>query len=277
MGDLPVADVGTAHVLQVLEPIWTKKPETASRIRGHIENIIDYAKTREWRAGENPARWKGHLDELLPARGKVRKVEHHAALPWRDAGTFMTELATQEGVAAMALRFAILTAARTGEVIGARWSEIDWDEAAWTIPARRMKAERMHRVPLSDPALDVLREVARLNTSEDAELFVFPGMKPGSALSNMALFMTLRRMKRGDLTVHGFRSSFRDWAAETGKPADMAEAALAHTVGDKTIQAYLRGDLFERRRRLMDDWAAFCSRPMPAEGSNVTKIRAAVA
>jgi len=266
MGNLPVADVGTAHVLQVLEPIWQKKPETASRVRGRIESIIDYAKTREWRTGENPARWKGHLDKLLPARAKVRKVEHHAALPWKETGAFLVELAEQEGVGAMALRFAILTAARTGEVIGAKWSEIDWQDATWTIPAGRMKAGRLHRVPLSSQALDVLREVVKLNTSDDADLFVFPGLKPGRTLSNMALLMLLRRMKHDDLTVHGFRSSFRDWAAETGKPADLAEAALAHRVGDKTIQAYLRGDLFERRRKLMQQWGEFCSRPAPATG-----------
>jgi integrase len=184
-------------------------------------------------------------------------------------GAFMAELAQQEGVAALALRFAILTAARTGEVIGARRPEIDMQQAIWTIPGGRMKAGREHRVPLSDAALDVLREVSRLNTSE---VFVFPGMKPGSMLFNTALLLTLRRMKRDDLTVHGFRSTFRDWVAETGKPADLAEAALAHTVGDKTIQAYLRGDLFERRRKLTADWAEYCGRA-PDDSGRLVQFR----
>jgi len=277
MGDLAVGDIGTAHVLQVLEPIWAKKPETASRVRGRIEAILDYAKTREWRNGENPARWKGHLANLLPARAKVRKVTHHAALPWREIGAFMGDVAQQEGIAALALRFAILAAARTGEVIGVKWSEIDWSEKAWTIPAGRMKAGRPHRVPLSDQALDLLRTVSKLRTAGVIDPFVFPGMKPARPLSNMAMLTLLRRMKREDLTVHGFRSTFRDWAAETGKPADLAEAALAHTVGDKTIQAYLRGDLFERRRRLMDQWAEFCAHAAPDESAGqIVPFRQAV-
>jgi integrase len=257
IGALPVASIDTGHVTRVLEPIWTTKPETASRVRGRIEAVLDYAATHRWRSGENPARWRGHLENVLPKRSKVRKVQHYAALPWRQIGGFMAELAGQEGAAAVALRFAILTAARTGEVIGARWAEIDAEHAIWVVPAGRMKANREHRVPLSDAALTVLREAGKLHTG-DRDGFVFPGRKAG--LSNMALLMALRRMGRGDLTAHGFRSTFRDWAAETGQPADTAEAALAHVVGDKTVTAYQRGDLLERRRRMMTAWAAFCGR-----------------
>lgn len=260
-GDIPVGRIGTAEVLAALEPIWTTKPETASRVRGRVEAILDYARTREWRAGENPARWRGHLDNLLPARAKVAKVEHHAALPWQEIGAFVVALRGQPGIAALALEFAILTAARTGEVIGARWSEFDLMEKVWTVPADRMKAAREHRVPLSEPTLGALRKVAQLRTRDNGDAFVFPGhQRQGSGLSNMAMLTLLRRMERGDLTVHGFRSCFRDWAAETGKPNDIAEAALAHTLGDKTQAAYQRGDLLERRRRLMDEWATFCDR-----------------
>jgi integrase len=259
MGDLPVGRVGTAEVLAALEPIWTTKPETASRVRGRIESILDYARTREWRSGENPARWRGHLDNLLPARSKVAKVVHHAALPWREIGAFVVALRAQPGIAALALEFAILTAARTGEVIGARWSELDMTEAVWTVPAGRMKAGREHRVPLSVPVCAVLQKMAQLRSATDG--FVFPGQRQGCGLSNMAMLVLLRRMERGGLTAHGFRSTFRDWAGETGKPPDIAEAALAHTLGDKTQAAYQRGDLLERRRRLMADWAEFCDRP----------------
>jgi integrase len=262
IGGLPVGSIDTGHVTRILEPIWTTKPETASRVRGRIEAVLDYAATHRWRTGENPARWRGHLENVLPKRSKVRKVEHHAALPWREIGAFMARLAKQEGVAAMALRFAILTAARTGEVIGARWSEIDTKHAVWIIPAERMKASREHRVPLSGAALAVLCEAGKLR-ADGADGFVFPGMKGG--LSNMAMLVLLRRMGRGDLTAHGFRSTFRDWAAETGKPADIAEAALAHTSGNKTQAAYQRGDLLDRRRRLMDQWAEFCARKGPDE------------
>ncbi|HVE20710.1 MAG TPA: tyrosine-type recombinase/integrase [Acidocella sp.] len=257
IGGLAVSEIDTGHVTRVLEPIWTTKSETASRVRGRIESVLSYATTHGWRAGENPARWRGHLENVLPKKSKVAKVEHHAALPWRESGAFMKALATEQGTAALAFRFAILTAARTGEVIGARWSEIDLQHAVWTIPGERMKAGVEHRVPLSADAVVLLREAAKLLV-DDAE-FVFPGGKKDKPLSNMALLMTLRRMKRDDLTAHGFRSTFRDWAAETGQPADIAEAALAHTVGDKTVAAYQRGDLLDRRRKLMEAWAAFCS------------------
>lgn len=256
IGQLAVGAVDTGHVTKILEPIWSTKPETASRVRGRIEAVLDFAATHRWRTGENPARWRGHLENILPKRSKVAQVEHHAALPWQQVAPFMVELARQEGVAALALRFAILTATRTGEVIGARWDEIDTAAALWTIPKSRMKAGKEHRVPLSEDALAVLREAAKLRV-DNAE-FVFPGGKKSAGLSNMAMLALLRRMKRTDLTAHGFRSTFRDWAAETGRPADIAEAALAHVVGDKTVAAYQRGDLLERRRKLMDDWAAFC-------------------
>jgi integrase len=265
LGRLSVAQVTVGDVMRVLEPMWHEKTETASRLRGRIEAVLDYARARGWRSGENPARWRGHLDNLLPARSKIARVEHHTALPWREIGAFMSALANEQGVSALALRFAILMAARTGEVIGARWSEIDMAESVWTVPAGRMKASREHRVPLSDGALAVLREVAKLRTHPNVDGFVFPGGKPGKPLSSMALLMLLRRMGRGDLTVHGFRSTFRDWCAETTNyPREVAEAALAHTLRDRTEAAYQRGDMMEKRRRLMADWATFCARPARA-------------
>ena len=274
-GELPVGDVLTAHVMSALAPIWTDKPETATRVRGRIESVLDYATARGWRTGENPARWRGHLANLLPARGKVAKVEHHAALPWRDIGTFMEALGKREAgsVAALALRFAILTAARSGEVLGATWAELDLTEAVWKVPAERMKAGREHRVPLTDAALDVLRQAAALRTSKAAGAFVFPGQRPGLSLSVMALAMVLRRMGRHDLTVHGFRSTFRDWCAEaTSFDRDTAEAALAHAVRDKVEAAYRRGDQLDKRRRRMEAWATFCAVPA-APAASVTPIR----
>ncbi len=275
-GDLPAGAVGTEHVMAALDPIWTAKPETATRVRGRIEAVLDYATARGWRSGENPARWRGHLANLLPARGKVARVEHHAALPWREVGAFMAALREREAssVAALALRFAILTAARSGEVMGARWAEIDLAEAVWTVPGARMKAGREHRVPLAGDAVNVLQQAAALRTSNAADAFVFPGQRPGKGLSVMALAMTLRRMDREDLTVHGFRSTFRDWCAEaTNYDRDTAEAALAHTLRDKVEAAYRRGDLFDKRRRLMEEWATFCGRPAATTGI-VTPIRA---
>lgn len=277
MGDLPIAEVATAHVMMALEPIWREKTETASRVRGRIEAVLDYAAARGWRMGENPARWRGHVAKLLPERSKVAPTAHHAALAWKDAAEFLTDLRGREGLSARALEFAILTAARTGEVLGARWQEMDLANATWTAPAARMKMKREHRVPLSPAALAILRAVAPLRPANDdaGGAFVFPGARKGSPLSSMALLMTLRRMDRGDLTAHGFRSTFRDWTAErTSYPNEVAEAALAHTVKNETEAAYRRGDLFEKRRRLMEDWATFCAKPF-AEGGTVTPIRAA--
>src|SRR5262252_1691001 len=260
IGKLSVQAIDTALVLKVLEPIWTEKPETAGRVRGRMESILDWAKVRGYRMGENPARWKGHLDHLLPARGKVRRVEHHAALPYAELPGFLVSLREQEGTGARALEFAILTAARTGEVIGARWGEIDLLDKTWTLPTTRMKAGKEHRVPLSARALAILKEMQAHRHADDA--FVFPGAKPVRPLSNMAFLMLLRRMGQGDVTAHGFRSSFRDWAAErTTFPSEVAEMALAHTLSDKTVAAYNRSDLSERLRRLMAAWATFCTVP----------------
>lgn len=253
-GDLPVGAVETADVLRVLEPIWTAKPETASRLRGRVERVLDWAKARGYREGENPARWRGHLDHLLPRLPKAKRVKHHPALPFAEVGDFMAELRRQSGVAALALEFTILTAARTGEVLGARPGEIV--DSVWTVPADRMKGGKEHRVPLSAEALAVLERAAALGGDG---VHIFPGLKKGRPLSNMAMLAVLRRMGREDLTVHGFRSSFRDWTAEqTAFPREVAEQALAHTLADRVEAAYRRGDLFEKRRRLMAAWARFC-------------------
>jgi integrase len=262
IGSLPVADVNTDCVLQVLTAVWETKPETAARLRGRIETILDFARVKGWRDGPNPAVWRGHLQLALPARRKVRAVEHHAAMDWRLLPAFMVKLRQQQGSGALALQFAILTAARSGEVRGASWAEIEHESALWAVAAARMKAQRQHRVPLSGAALDVLRAAAALRQDQAPDALVFPGMRPKRPLSDMSLTAVLRRMNHGDVTAHGFRSSFRDWAAETGQPADIAEAALAHVVGDRTVAAYQRGDLLERRRALMDAWATFCTAPL---------------
>jgi integrase len=271
-GSLSVQAVDVGLVLKALEPIWTAKPETASRVRGRIESVLDWATARGYRQGENPARWRGHLENLLPKISKVRRIEHHAALPYIEIGSFMVELGQQENVAARALELAILTAARTGEVIGAKWDEIDLGERLWTVPAERMKAGKEHRVPLSNAALAVLEEMQKVRTGD----FVFPGGKVGRPISNMAMLMLLRRMGHVDLTTHGFRSSFRDWAAErTGFPAEVAEMALAHTVTDKVEAAYRRGDLFQKRRQLMEAWAKFCACPAAGQGMQFGKLASA--
>ncbi len=249
-GSLPVQAIDTGLIMKAIEPIWQAKPETASRVRGRIESVLDWAKVRGYRDGENPARWKGHLDCLLPARSKVAAVDHHAALPYGEMGEFVAALREHEGIAARTLEFLILTAARTGEVIGATWAEIDLEQRLWTIPGSRMKAGREHRVPLSDPAVSILEKLTDRNKDRPF------------AISNMAMNMLLRRMGKNGLTVHGFRSSFRDWAAEcTHFPAEVAEMALAHAVGDKVEAAYRRGDLFLKRRQLMDAWAKHCETP----------------
>jgi len=259
-GALPVQAVDVALIAKVLEPIWTTKTETASRLRGRIERVLDWATVRGHCQGDNPARWRGHLDQLLPARSRVRKVQHHAALAYAEVGQFMADLRGQDTTSALALEFLILTATRTAEVIGATWSEADLDAAVWTIPAERMKAKKEHRVPLSKPALAILKRLYKHRAGE----FVFMGAKPGRPLSNMALLMLLERLGRSDLTVHGFRSTFRDWCAEsTNFPREVAEHALAHSLPDKVEAAYRRGDLFEKRRHLMAAWARYCGTTEP--------------
>lgn len=272
IGKMRVKDIQTAHVMQVLEPIWTAKPETASRVRSRIELVLDWAKVRGYRKGENPARWKGHIDKLLPKRSEVASVEHHAALPFREIGAFMVSLRKVEGMGARALEFAILTAARSGEVRGATWSEIDLEGATWTIPAERMKAKKEHRIPLADAALELLRILPRMVGTD----LVFPSSR-NEMLSDMTLSAVLRRMGRSDITGHGFRSTFRDWAGETtAYPREVIEHALAHRLKDKAEAAYQRGTLFDKRRKLMDDWAAFCAKVQNVSG-NVVAINTVAA
>lgn len=256
IGHLPAAEVSTAHVLEILQPIWITKTETASRVRNRIELILDAAKARGLRDGENPARWRGHLDKLLPKRAKVRAVEHHTALPWPDLPAFMDELAKHDALSYAAIRLTILTACRTSEVLGATWDEIDFKSSTWTIPAARMKGGKDHRVPLSTAAEKVLSSLPRVDDSP----YLFPGARPGRPLSNLAMLMGLRRMGRGNLTMHGFRSTFRDWSAErTQYPREVCEMALAHKVADGAEAAYWRGDIFDKRRALMSDWAQYAT------------------
>ena len=283
IGSIAVSAIDTQAVLQVLTPIWETKPETASRLRGRLESILDYARSRELRSGENPARWRGHLAYSLPKPGKIRRIRHHAALPWKHVAAFVAALRQQPGMSARALEFTIITASRSGETLGARWQEIDLEGAVWTIPAERMKAGREHRVPLSAAALQLLGALQELSRGPASP--VFPGRVPTSPMSGMAMEMLIRRMNSDPklvgqtvetklgleavhprwcdrdsraVTPHGFRSTFRDWVGEaTSYSTDLAEAALAHTVRDKTVAAYARGDLFEKRRTLMNAWALF--------------------
>ena len=260
IGDLAVADITTGHVLQILEPIWKEKAETASRLRGRIETILDAAKARGHRDGENPARWRGHIAQILPPRAKLTRG-HHKALPYEALPGFITRLRMREAVAAKALEFTILTGARSGEVIGALWEEIDLDKAIWTVPAERMKAGKEHRVPLSPRAVQILEA-----TSQFGSKWLFPATR-GGKMSSMAMTMLLRRMDVA-VTVHGFRSAFRDWAAEcTSYAHEVAEMALAHTIENKVERAYRRGDLFEKRRLLMDEWATYCSSGREIDGN----------
>ncbi len=253
IGALLVRDVELAHVLAILEPVWKAKTETATRLRGRIEQILDWATARGYRDGLNPARWRGHLDKLLVRPSKVSRTEHHAALPVSEVSAFVERLRQSEGMGARALEFAILTAARSGEVRGATWSEVDLEAAVWTVPAERMKAGREHRVPLSPAAITLLSALPRMHGTN----LVFPALR-GGALSDMTLTAVLRRMDVAAVP-HGFRSSFRDWASErTNYPRDAAEMALAHAIGDRVEAAYRRGDLFEKRRSMMADWARFC-------------------
>lgn len=267
-GDLSVADVDTPHILKILEPIWATKTETASRVRGRIESVLDWAAARNYRQGDNPARWRGHLDKLLPAKTKVRKVKHREAMPYVDVPAFMATLRGMESVSARALEFTVLTAARTGETIGARWQEIDLAAKVWNVPASRTKSGREHRVPLPDRIIEMLSTLPTENGNE----FVFIGARKSRGLSNMAMLELLRGIGDKGLTVHGFRSSFRDWAAEqTNYPREVAEAALAHVVSDRVEAAYRRSDLFEKRRRLMREWSRYCA--APAHQGDVVPMR----
>ena len=249
---MPVNTIETADVLGVLRPIWRRIPETASRLRGRIERVLDAARAKGLRP-ERPARWRGHLDSLLPARQKLTR-RHFTAMPYKEVPAFMARLRESDGIAALALEFAILTAARSGEVLGAKWSEIDIAARIWTIPAIRMKAGREHRVPLSARAMVIVEQMKKVCTSD----YVFPGHREGRPLSGPAMGRVLRRMQV-PVTAHGFRSAFRDWCGEaTNFPREIAEAALAHVVGDATERAYRRGDALDKRRKLMEAWAAFC-------------------
>jgi integrase len=260
IGSLPVQAIDTDWVLQVLEPIWTSRQQTAMRLRGRIERILDWAKARGLRDGENPARWRAHLDKLV--QKPTTKAKHFAAMPYEEVPNFVAELRAREGVAARALEVTILTAARTGEVVGAKWTEIDLAKKLWIVPAERMKSEREHRIPLSPRVMELLADLPR----EDGNDSVFIGNRAGAPINKTALYTTLQAIRRGSgLTVHGFRSAFRDWCAErTNFPREIAEEALAHVIGDATERAYRRGDVLEKRRQLMTAWAKFCSRSLPA-------------
>ena len=266
IGKMLVRDVTTAHILKILTPLWVVKTETATRVRGRIESVIDWATAREYRVGLNPARWKGHMDKLLAKPRKLTPVEHHAALPVAQVGEFLKSLRDHQGMGARALEFAILTAARSGEVRGAAWGELDLVQKVWTVPASRMKLRVVHRVPLSDAALNLLRDIPKVDGSN----LVFNSPR-GKQLSDMTLAAVLRRMGI-DAVPHGFRSTFRDWCAEkTNFPREVAEAALAHGNKDQTEAAYLRSDMYAKRCQMMNAWAAFCAKP---EGkANVVSIR----
>jgi len=254
LGEKPVNAVGVEDVPRVIEPLWTNEPETASRVRGRLERVLDWARARGFREGENPARWRGHLDALLPKPSQIRVVRHHAALPWQEIPAFVAASRQREGIGARALEFTILTAARSGEVRGMKWCEVNGN--VWTVPAERMKARREHRVPLSGRCVEILNDLPRLADSD----LVFPGTRRGRPLSDMSLSAVVKRMGYHG-TVHGFRSSFRDWAAEsTSFSREVIEEALAHVVVNKVEAAYRRGDLFEKRRRLMEAWRAYCER-----------------
>jgi integrase len=269
INDLPVSAIDTGLVRKVLEPIWYETPETASRVRGRIERVLAWATVAGYRSGDNPARWTGHLKELLPSRTKLAAVEHHSAIPYRDMPPFMAELRAKHGTSASALEFCILSVSRTSEVLGARWTEIDLNAKLWTVPAIRMKAGKEHRIPLSD------RAIAILEASPREGEYVFPGARHGKPLAHTALLVLLQGMRGRGLTVHGLRSTFRDWAAEqTAYPHELCEIALAHAVGNKVEAAYRRGDMMEKRRRLMSDWAEYCEQP-PAERGRVVPIREA--
>jgi integrase len=254
IGKLPVATIDTPLVLRCVEPIWKSKNATASRLRGRIESVLDWATVRGYRSGDNPARWRGHLEHVLPNGGEVAKVEHHPSLPYDDMPAFISRLRARQGTASAALLFAILTAARTNEVVGATWDEVDLKNKTWTVPPERMKAGKEHKVPLSDQAVALLRDLPR----EDGNAFLFIGSQPGQSINGKALHRLLGRMGV-NATVHGFRSSFRTWAAEqTNFPREVGEQSLAHTISDKVERAYKRTTLFDKRRQLMTAWVKFC-------------------
>jgi integrase len=269
-GSMTVDRVGTAEVLKALEPIWHEKSMTAVVLRGRVEAVLDFARAREWRAGENPARWRGHLAKLLPQRSRITRIKHHPALPWTEVADFVARLRASLDLAARALELLILTAVRTQEATAAQWSEIDLTNRIWTIPAERMKGGKEHRVPLSAPALALLEGLQKQPGGQRQYLFPSPrGKKP---LSTRACAVLLGRLKRTDITVHGFRSTFRDWAAERSNfPREVAEAALAHTLRNHVEAAYQRGDLLAKRAQLMEAWGRFCSRPRQAS-SHVVSI-----
>lgn len=260
IGHKPVDEVDTDDVLQILKPIWMTKNETAKRLQGRIENILDYAAAHNFKDPVNPARWKGHLDKLLPKPSRVQKVRHHPAMPYDEISDFWLELSNKDCTTSNALKFLILTATRSSEVYFSVWDEIDFGSATWTIPEERMKAGREHRVPLSRQAMEILNAIPRVAGTP----YIFPGARAGRPLSNMAMVTMMRKMgfgsggERGDYVPHGFRSSFRDWAGEVSSyPSDVAEMALAHTIKNKVEAAYRRGDLFEKRMRMMQDWADY--------------------
>lgn len=267
IGRLQITKVQTVDVMSCLTPIWSEKPETANRVRQRIEAVIDYASALGIRKGDNPARWRGHLDNLLPKPTKVKAVKHHPALPHAEIADFVADLSGRNGIAARALEFTILTAARSGETRGMTWAEVDLENGIWTIPAERMKAGKEHRVPLTSQAVACLG-----SRGEDASLVFESETKPGKAISDMSMTAVLRRMKRSDITVHGFRSTFRDWAGETtGFPREVIEAALAHGIKDKAEAAYARSDLFDKRRKLMEAWASVAAKH-PGLGERVVRL-----
>lgn len=272
-GQLPVQAVDTELIVQALNKIWTSKTETATRVRQRIESVLDWATVSGFRKGDNPARWAGHLEHKLTNPAKLKNVENLPALPFAKIASFLTDLKKQEGTAARAMEYMILTAARTGEVRGAVWSEIDFEERAWTIPAERMKMKREHRVPLGDRAVEILEDMQKLKA--DDQRYVFPGGKVGKGMSDGALLALLKRMKRTEITPHGFRSTFRDWASEcTTYSHEVKEMALAHLIKNKAEAAYRRGDLFEKRRQMMDEWQRYCETKAPGK---VSSIKARVA
>jgi integrase len=270
LGDLPIAAIDTTIVMKVIEPLWKSKTETGARVRGRIEAVLDWAKARGYRTGENPARWRGHLDHLLPARRKLAKVEHHAALPYDEIGAFMAALRQETGVAARCLEFIVLTGARLGEATNAEWGEIDLASRVWIVPPGRMKSFKEHRVPLSDAALAVLEDMRPVRHSD----YIFPGARKGRPIGKHPAVRLAKLASGRDITVHGFRSTFRDWTAErTSFPRELAELTLAHSVGSDVEQAYRRSDMFDKRRRLMDAWATYLAKPSSAGA--VTPIRGA--